>query len=70
MKIVQYKRLQKILADLFKAEQNVAYITGHSDIAPERKTDQDPYFDWKRVLFEPKIAKQLKYSTIQSISKQ
>ena len=67
---VQYEALQKLLEALFKAEPNLAYITGHCDIAPDRKTDPGPYFDWKRVFSEPEIAKQLKYSTIQSINKQ
>ncbi|MBS0298705.1 MAG: 1,6-anhydro-N-acetylmuramyl-L-alanine amidase AmpD [Proteobacteria bacterium] len=26
----------------------IQHITGHSDIAPGRKTDPGPYFDWKR----------------------
>lgn len=26
----------------------IKHIVGHSDIAPDRKTDPGPYFDWKR----------------------
>lgn len=26
----------------------IKHIAGHSDIAPDRKTDPGPYFDWKR----------------------
>ena len=36
--------LTKVLQDTYP----VTDITGHADIAPGRKTDPGPYFDWER----------------------
>ena len=30
-------------------EYNIQDIVGHSDIAPSRKTDPGPLFDWKKI---------------------
>jgi hypothetical protein len=43
----QYEALKALLASL-KKKYDIKYILGHSDIAPDRKTD--PWnFDWKRL---------------------
>ena len=44
----QYKTLKKLIACL-KNNYPIQHIAGHSDIAPGRKTDPGPYFDWQQV---------------------
>ncbi len=46
----QYRSLAELSALLMKAwpEITADRITGHSDIAPGRKTDPGPAFDWAR----------------------
>ena len=53
----QYVALVALTIELNKAYP-IVDITGHSDIAPERKTDPGPYFDWVRYQEALHIAKQ------------
>ena len=48
----QYSSLCRLGAELIKNYPQItpARICGHSDIAPGRKTDPGPFFDWKRFL--------------------
>ena len=44
----QYQRLLELVADL-KRRYPISAVVGHSDIAPLRKTDPGPCFDWTRL---------------------
>ncbi len=44
----QYKTLKKLIACL-KSNYLIQDVVGHSDIAPGRKTDPGPYFDWQEI---------------------
>lgn len=50
----QYARLNALLSAL-KAAYPIQGITGHSYIAPGRKTDPGPCFDWNRIHCDPGI---------------
>ena len=45
----QYHQLAHLLCAL-QAAYPIADITGHADIAPDRKTDPGPFFDWGRIV--------------------
>ena len=46
----QYTTLNQLIRDLRAAYPGLVDIAGHSEIAPGRKTDPGPGFDWARVM--------------------
>lgn len=44
----QYQTLQSLLNCLQKT-YTIQHIVGHSDIAPGRKTDPGPFFEWQKI---------------------
>lgn len=47
----QYRRLARVIAQIRRRHPDItaSRIVGHSDIAPGRKTDPGPSFDWPRL---------------------
>lgn len=47
---IQYQQLAELTREIMKRYPGITAdrITGHSDIAPGRKTDPGPFFDWDR----------------------
>ncbi len=48
---IQYRQLETTIKQLWQHYPNLPQgnITGHQHIAPQRKTDPGPYFDWERL---------------------
>ncbi|NHQ87191.1 1,6-anhydro-N-acetylmuramyl-L-alanine amidase AmpD [Iodobacter sp. HSC-16F04] len=52
----QYQQLNALLKVL-AAEYPIEHLLGHSQIAPDRKSDPGPFFDWSRIALPQDLSK-------------
>lgn len=63
---IQYEVLSQIIVAIYHAYPKThRHLTGHSDIAPKRKTDPGTFFDWQHL--RKSIQEQLDKNTLKSI---
>ncbi len=60
----QYRALTELIAAIVKRYPTIQYVTGHKDIAPGRKTDPGPFFNWTQLMERLKSVKPLQYWTV------
>lgn len=46
---IQYEVLNQVIKVLKETYQDIKEVVGHSDVAPTRKTDPGPFFEWERI---------------------
>jgi N-acetyl-anhydromuramoyl-L-alanine amidase len=51
----QYRTLAQVVSAV-KARYPIEALAGHSDVAPNRKTDPGPHFDWQRLAHDTALA--------------
>jgi AmpD protein len=60
----QYRALSELIDAIIRRYPTIQYITGHCDIAPGRKTDPGPFFNWTQLMERLKPIKPLQYWTV------
>jgi AmpD protein len=65
----QYRCLSLLTKSLVLRYPSIAAVAGHADIAPGRKTDPGPRFDWSRYLAETGLPQGFRNAHVLSIAK-
>ena len=63
----QYRRLGALIRALMCRHPSIAGVAGHSEIAPQRKTDPGPAFDWLRLMAQTGLPQRFRKLTRKSM---